>query len=55
VHFAAQHGTPEDVAYAVEFLASPRAKFINGTTLVVDGGLSIQDNWQTWQRARGLE
>jgi NAD(P)-dependent dehydrogenase (short-subunit alcohol dehydrogenase family) len=32
-------GRPEDVAGAVVFLASPEAAFINGETLVVDGGL----------------
>ena len=31
-------GTPEDVAYAVCFLASPEAGFITGTTLLVTGG-----------------
>ena len=31
-------GTPADVAVAVAFLVSPRARHINGTNLVVDGG-----------------
>lgn len=31
-------GKPEDLAAAICFLASDEAKFINGTTLVVDGG-----------------
>ena len=31
-------GKPEDIAAAVCFLASDEAKFINGTTLVADGG-----------------
>ncbi len=31
-------GEPEDVAAAVCFLAAPEARFITGTTLVVDGG-----------------
>src|SRR5437868_7257595 len=32
---------PEDVANAVAFLASDEAAFVNGTTLMVDGGASI--------------
>jgi 3-oxoacyl-[acyl-carrier protein] reductase len=31
-------GTPQDVADAVAFLASSRAKHINGVNLTVDGG-----------------
>ncbi|GAB3300519.1 SDR family NAD(P)-dependent oxidoreductase [Hymenobacter tenuis] len=33
-----QVGTPEELAAAICFMASPEASFINGTTLVVDGG-----------------
>jgi 3-oxoacyl-[acyl-carrier protein] reductase len=33
-------GEPEDVAEAVQFLASPAANFITGHVLVVDGGLT---------------
>ena len=33
-------GTPEEVANAVVFLASPRANFITGTNLIVDGALT---------------
>jgi 3-oxoacyl-[acyl-carrier protein] reductase len=32
-------GTPEDIAWAVLFLASPAAAYITGQTLTVDGGL----------------
>ena len=33
-------GQPEDVADAVLFLAGPRAGFVNGESLVVDGGVT---------------
>jgi NAD(P)-dependent dehydrogenase (short-subunit alcohol dehydrogenase family) len=33
-------GTPDDIGEAVAYLASPRAKFVNGHVLVVDGGWS---------------
>lgn len=33
--------TPEDIANAVAFLASDRARAITGQTLVVDGGLTV--------------
>ncbi|MDR7474776.1 MAG: SDR family oxidoreductase [Armatimonadota bacterium] len=35
-------GTPEDVAYAVLFLASREAGWITGVTLMVDGGLTAR-------------
>jgi 3-oxoacyl-[acyl-carrier protein] reductase len=34
-------GTPEDIAHLYCFLASEEAGYINGTTIVADGGLSI--------------
>jgi 3-oxoacyl-[acyl-carrier protein] reductase len=32
-------GTPEDIAHAVAFLASPHAGYITGETLHVNGGM----------------
>jgi len=34
-------GRPEEVARAIAFLLSPAASYINGTTLVIDGGGTI--------------
>ena len=34
-------GTPEDMAGAVSYLASPAAAYVNGHILAVDGGLTI--------------
>jgi glucose 1-dehydrogenase len=38
-------GQSNDVAAAVLYLCSPAARFITGHTLVVDGGLSLQEAW----------
>ena len=33
-------GTPEEIAYAVAMVVSPRASLINGANLIADGGYS---------------
>ncbi|MEU3193908.1 SDR family oxidoreductase [Streptomyces sp. NPDC006992] len=38
-------GTAEDVGDACVFLASPRARWINGHDLVLDGGVSARPSW----------
>jgi NAD(P)-dependent dehydrogenase (short-subunit alcohol dehydrogenase family) len=34
-------GTPEDIGWAAVYLCSPAARFVTGTVLPVDGGMSI--------------
>jgi NAD(P)-dependent dehydrogenase (short-subunit alcohol dehydrogenase family) len=41
----ARHGTPEDVAGAALFLASPLSAFVTGTTIHVDGGTKAAGGW----------
>jgi len=36
-----RHGTPEEVAKSVLYLASSQSSFVTGTTLMVDGGMSV--------------
>jgi NAD(P)-dependent dehydrogenase (short-subunit alcohol dehydrogenase family) len=35
-------GKPEEVAYAVLYLASDESKYITGAELVIDGGFTAQ-------------
>jgi NAD(P)-dependent dehydrogenase (short-subunit alcohol dehydrogenase family) len=43
-------GTTEEVAAGIVWLASPAARYVTGTVLVVDGGL-VLDNWpDPWER-----
>lgn len=35
-------GTSEDIAKVIDFLCSPKASFITGQNIVVDGGVSLQ-------------
>ena len=37
-----RYATPDDVAEAVSFLASDRAAYVTGTTLMVDGGVTAR-------------
>jgi citronellol/citronellal dehydrogenase len=44
-------GTPEEVAHAVVYLASPAALFVTGATLRIDGGASLWgDMWPIAER-----
>ena len=42
IHPLGRVGTPEEIADAILFLASPQSSFVTGTCLVVDGGLTAQ-------------
>jgi NAD(P)-dependent dehydrogenase (short-subunit alcohol dehydrogenase family) len=44
---ARRRGTPQDIADAIAYLASPAASYVNGETLVVDGGYMAAGMTQT--------
>lgn len=37
-------GSPDDIAHAMRFLASPAARYITGQTIVVDGGSTLPES-----------
>ena len=41
-HPMARLGNPDEIANAIAFLLSDEASFVNGASLVVDGGYSAQ-------------
>jgi hypothetical protein len=47
-----RYGEPEEVAYAVLYLASDESAFVTGSELVIDGGWTA--TWQvSWSRHSG--
>lgn len=46
-----RYGTPEDIGNAVVFLASEKASYITGISLVIDGGLSLPGMAETAREA----
>jgi len=42
LHPLGRMGQPEEIASLIAFLASPYAEFINGTNIVIDGGLTAR-------------
>lgn len=47
-------GSPDDVAYAMLFLASAEAKYVTGQTIVVDGGATLPETGFAVERQWGL-
>jgi len=45
--------TPDDIAQAIAFLADPKLSgFVNGHTLVVDGGWTADASWQSLRMSK---
>jgi NAD(P)-dependent dehydrogenase (short-subunit alcohol dehydrogenase family) len=38
-----RNATPDDVAHAITWLSGPRASFITGSTITVDGGFNLRN------------
>jgi NAD(P)-dependent dehydrogenase (short-subunit alcohol dehydrogenase family) len=45
-------GIPEDIARAAAFLASDASSFVNGHDLIIDGGMSVGQDWSELQAFR---
>jgi len=41
-------GRPEDIASMVLYLASDESQWITGTAMIVDGGLTVGQNFPYW-------
>jgi 3-oxoacyl-[acyl-carrier protein] reductase len=42
-------GEPDDVAFAMLYLASEQARWVTGQTLVVDGGMTLPESGQVME------